>query len=187
MGENTVNLGTTVNTVVMPPAILAPYQTEETIRFGHSLPTSTSAANTATAVFYAIRPADSSTGICYVPDSVDQFADHFIKLAKILTTPSLWPEGAEGPSESAGRVARLVLSQFKEFDLVPTKVVASAEGGVAICVVRGERYSDVECLNSGEILAVNSDKKNLPDVWEIKRETNDLALSLSRIRTFVNK
>jgi hypothetical protein len=131
-------------------------------------------------------PSDASTGVVCAPVA-DEFAPHFAKLGKIASTPSLWPSDGTRPFDEAIESARRVLAQFQYYGLVPSRVVASAEGGVAICVVKDGKYADIECLNSGALLAVNSDKFGSPEIWEIRPETSDIALSISRIRRFISR
>jgi hypothetical protein len=143
-----------------------------------------SSPSSARPVSHVTPPTDSSTGIVCAPRS-DEFAPHFAKLGEIAKTPSLWPADGKPPSNEAIALARWVLLKFRDYGLTPSRVVASAEGGVAICIVKGGKYSDIECLDSGAILAVNSDKKSLPDVWEVKPDLSDIAMSISRIRRFI--
>lgn len=171
-----------VNTVVAPPSYSGYSQnTTEQLRF--ESPTSRSRASTA-GVYYVVLPPDSSTAVVRSP-ICDDFTQHFSKIAKLPRNPLLWPDGAEQPNQISTAWATLVLQTFKDYSLVPSRVVASADGGIAICIVHGSKYADIECLNSGEILAVNSDTKNLPMVWEVKHKSSEIALSVSRIRQFI--
>ena len=58
--------------------------------------------------------------------------------------------GASRPNEEAIESAGAVLGSLqREGLLVPTKLLASAEGGVGICFVEGSRYAHIEILNEG--------------------------------------
>jgi len=129
--------------------------------------------------------SNAATGVYCEPDSADLYAVHFAKLKELPTRSSLWPNDSEMPSEKSIALAARALRMFKRFGVVPSKVVASADGGVAICIMQGAKYSDIECLNSGEILAVNSDKKGAPDVWDVGSDDNSISVSISRIRSFL--
>lgn len=113
------------------------------------------------------------------------FAEHYAKLKSLVSEPSLWPQGGERPGEAAKNWAWLVLQQLGDDDLIPAKVVASAEGGVAVCFVDGDKYADIECLNSGEILGVISNRRDRPVVWEIEQSTSDIAKATVRISEFL--
>jgi hypothetical protein len=113
------------------------------------------------------------------------FEEHFAKLQAIIEDPSLWPDGAEKPSEAAVDRALAMLDQLAHDQVPPTRVVASAEGGVAICFVRGEKYADVEFLNTGEILGVVSNRRDRPVVWEVDQNSPGLAQASARVRDFI--
>ena len=70
--------------------------------------------------------------------------------------------------------------------LVPTRIVPSAEGGIAVCFVHGDRYADLECLNSGEILAVTYRGVAEPLVWEVAPESATLRTAIEHIRAHFN-
>jgi hypothetical protein len=74
---------------------------------------------------------------------------------------------------------------MRDLQLLPSKVVASAEGGVAICFASQEKYADVECLNSGAILAVKSRRGGLPEVWEVPQSDNEFRVSIAQIQDFI--
>jgi hypothetical protein len=121
---------------------------------------------------------DTSTG------EYGEFAVHYAKLKKIANDSSLWASD-DAPSQSAITWAYLVIHRFEAMGLVPSKVVASAEGGTAVCFVDGGRYADIESLNSGAILGVLSDKHSQPFVWEIEQGESGIALAADRIRRFL--
>ena len=64
-------------------------------------------------------------------------------------------------------------------------MVPSAEGGLAISFREGEKYSDIEFLNSGEILAVIHDKGEEPLVWEISDNQDDIEQTLDRMSSYL--
>ena len=106
----------------------------------------------------------------YVPaEGIERvFSPYFAKLKAIAVDKSLVPVGAEIPSETSLKWAATILQHLRDVSFPPTKVTASAEGGVAICFIQGDAYSDFECLNTGEILGVTSNRKDRPSVWEVE-------------------
>jgi len=92
--------------------------------------------------------------------------------------------GAEPPGQDALHRAHEVLEALDAMRFRPDRVAASAEGGVAIAFVREQRYADVECYNSGEILAVTSDGRGRPEVWEVA--PNEIGRTLDRIRDHID-
>lgn len=94
---------------------------------------------------------------------------------------------AEAPNETARGLAREVLMNMGEVELRPTRVDASAEGGICISFVQGSRYADVECFNSGEVLAVTSSGDGQPTVWEVPATEFDIQSAVAAIQTYLNK
>jgi hypothetical protein len=92
--------------------------------------------------------------------------------------------GAEPPAEDALQRAHEVIEALDAMRFRPDRVAASAEGGVAIAFVREGRYADVECFNSGEMLAVISDGRGRPEVWEVAPD--ELGRTLNRIRDHID-
>jgi hypothetical protein len=113
------------------------------------------------------------------------FASHFAKLDALATDPSLLVPGSDPPSALVLARAREFLRQLEIEALEPTKVVASAEGGVAICFVADDKYSDIEFLNSEEILGVISNRRDRPVVWQIDSTPSGLTGAVARIRDFL--
>jgi hypothetical protein len=114
-----------------------------------------------------------------------KFAPHFSKLRNLLADPSLWAGDYEAPSEGSVEWARRFLVKFALYNIPPTRVVASAEGGTAICFVDGNKYADIESLNSGVILGALSDKHSRPIVWEIEQTALGMESAIDRIREFI--
>jgi hypothetical protein len=115
-----------------------------------------------------------------------EFVLHYSKLKMLAIDRSLWPDGAEPPSEMAVTWAQLVVQQLETEGFSPTRIVASAEGGIGVCFVAGGNYADIECLNSGAILGVTSNKIARPVVWQIETDTRGIALAVARIRKFID-
>lgn len=133
-----------------------------------------------------LRPRLDPTKDVTTSDYWSEFAGHYAKLNKIAVTPALWPEHTDRPNDAAIQWARFALQQFEEDSLIPTRVVASAEGGVAICFVDGNKYADIECFNTGGILGVTSNRRDRPSVWEILADAGEIARASARIRLFLD-
>jgi hypothetical protein len=149
-----------------PPEIVAPVGQARSPRpkWTFTIPHATDATTTANAGFQA----------------------HFAKLRAIATDHALWVDDASPPSPVAIQWAQFALQELQVQALEPSRVVASAEGGAAICLVHGKKYADIECLNSGAILGVISDKSNWPAVWEIEPDARGIARAVARIREFLD-
>jgi hypothetical protein len=104
------------------------------------------------------------------------------KLAEMTALEANWDTyGAEPPGRNALSRAEEILLILRGQSLLPTKVVASSEGGVAICFIEGDRYADIECLNTNETLAVTYRGTDEPVVWEIRNNQDGLRDAIERI------
>jgi hypothetical protein len=111
---------------------------------------------------------DSREGSEYIRRRIAEVEldNKLIKLACVK--PGLNMYEGEPPSQDALRTASLLGRTFIGYGLIPDAVTASSEGGIAICFMRNQKYADVECLNSGEILAVRYSAADDPAAWEIR-------------------
>jgi|SRR5271154_1278912 len=94
--------------------------------------------------------------------------------------------GAEPPNEEARNAARELLVCMEGRKFLPTDAVASAEGGVALSFTAGNRYADIECLNSGEILAVTVNERGEPIVWEVQKNTSGFMQTIEHIHAHIS-
>lgn len=89
------------------------------------------------------------------------------------------------PTQWALDRARELLHRLEIDGLDPVKITSAADGGVAICFANREKYSDIEFLNSGDVLGVISNRRDHPIVWEIEPSPSGFAQALARIRDFL--
>lgn len=127
-----------------------------------------------------LSPQDATT-ICYLDNPA--FSKHFRKLAEIKDTHV---EGRECPSHIATVWARLILEHLCSVDFEPTRIAASADGGITICFIRGDVYCDLECLNNGEVLGVTTNRLDRPTVWTVGSGLGAVSGSVDRIREFLH-
>jgi hypothetical protein len=96
-----------------------------------------------------------------------------LKLSALSALPANWDSyGAEAPNATSILAARYVVDLLMDNSVVPDAVLSSAEGGVAICFVRDGKYADVECLNTGEVLAVKYSRDENPRAWSVENTRN---------------
>lgn len=88
--------------------------------------------------------------------------------------------GAPPPSEKALANTKRLLEEFLRADRVPSAVVPSAEGGAGLCFIERDRYADVECLNSGEILGAMYRGQENPEIWDVSIE--EIPSAIERVR-----
>jgi len=90
------------------------------------------------------------------------------KVARLTSLSPNWDMcNSEQPSKVAASAATAVGKTLIAFGLVPDAVTASPEGGIAMCFMRNQKYADIECLNSGEILAIRYSSNDDPKAWAI--------------------
>ena len=115
----------------------------------------------------------------FLSEQATRFAELYERLDRLAELREDWDTyGAPPPNRSSMSNARSILALFEKACLTPTKVVASAEGGVGIVFVRGDKYADVECLNEGDVLAAKYKGDAEPEVWEVQR----LSEAVDRVR-----
>jgi len=110
------------------------------------------------------------------------------QLDELNQLPDNWDSyGAEPPNAIALSWAKTVLVALFGIDLPPDHVTPSVENGVGISFVHGDRYADVECFNTGEILAVTSTGQGNPTVWEVEKNSVAIESALRKIRDFIRE
>lgn len=103
----------------------------------------------------------------YVRKKIAQIELHD-RMKQLASLPANWDTfGTERPSQEAISAAAQIAESFIGFGLVPDAIVPSAEGGVAVCFLRNQKYADIECLNSGEVLAVRYSSQDDPQAWAV--------------------
>lgn len=107
-------------------------------------------------------------------------------LSKLAALPQNWNSyGAAPPNATAISLARKVLNTISDLKLKPSHLDASAENGVCVSFVQDRRYADIECFNSGEVLAVTSAGDGHPTVWEVPATTPGITSALAAIQNYL--
>jgi len=108
-----------------------------------------------------------------------------VEVDDMESIPANWNGyGSEAPNLVARKQAVEILLAATSI-IVPNRVSPSAQGGVGICFYNREKYADIECLNSGEVLATTSTGKGVPEVWQIFNPA-EVKGALERIGKFIN-
>ena len=94
--------------------------------------------------------------------------------------------GSEVPAQIAVAAADHAIRCLIGANLIPDAIMPSAEGGVAICFVRGGKYADIECLNTGEILAVKSTQGERPHAWALDATSIDSGAAAQQISAYLS-
>lgn len=123
----------------------------------------------------------------YLNISQKKFLPHIQKLIDIAQNQASSSDIEEKASTIALHLANIVIEQLEQVEFAPSKIVESVEGGIAFCFVAGDKYADIECLNTGEILGVTTNRRDRPSVWEVQHNESEIARATERIREFIDE
>ena len=129
---------------------------------------------------------DQNRGAVAIPS--EWFEESRTKLSRLGGLDTGW-DGfkAEPPSREALKQAGCVLRILHDIEFRPDRIDASAEGGITFAFLAGNRYADIECFNSGEILAVTSDRISEPTVWEVTSTESAIQAASERLKVYVRR
>jgi len=94
--------------------------------------------------------------------------------------------GAAPPNQAAVSLAKNVLRQLGQAGFSPPCINASAEEGICMSFRNGSLYADIECFNSGEVLAAISGGASKQRVWEVGSSAQEIGRSVRLIWTHLN-
>jgi hypothetical protein len=92
---------------------------------------------------------------------------------------------ADPPNPMAFDGAHRIIAKARYERIDVTRLVPSAEGGVGVCFVSGNRYAHIEASNDGELALVMFSGNNPAQISEIKDEP-ELVEALHSIRKHLN-
>lgn len=87
------------------------------------------------------------------------------------------------PNSVATKNAGRVLAKVEELVLAHL-VQTSMDDGICISFRRHDRYADIECFNTGEILAAMKIDGEEPAIWEISPE--NIGETVVKIKLFIS-
>lgn len=129
-----------------------------------------------------------ATSVTVVESGLPWLAQAYKTLAKMRTLSQNWDSyGAPAPNAIAIEAARAVLSVLADTGFLPASIDPSAEGGVCIAFSRAKRYADLECFNTGEVLAVVSIGGDDTRVWPVRLDGLALIAACQEIRSFIEQ
>jgi len=145
---------------------------------------SPSFSRTASLEEYTFVDANALEQITLGSELVAEFRKHFETLRTLADEPYTWGDpDEERPNEWARYYAQTALITSLAINLLPTRIIPSAEGGVTITFYNGDRYADIECFNSGDILAMTKRGSERADIWPVRLER--ISDALGRIDEFI--
>jgi hypothetical protein len=90
--------------------------------------------------------------------------------------------GAEAPNDDARKLAAGILDLLEASLLPPTRLMPSAEGGIALAFVSGDCQAGIEIYNTGEIAAATWSAQGAPIVWDLENSESALKKAIEQIR-----
>jgi len=91
------------------------------------------------------------------------------KLDELSSLTTNWNGyGAEPPNSAALNLARTVIKDLKINNLEPDRILSSAVGGISLCFFMQKKYGEIECYNTGEVVAIIKITPNgFREIWEV--------------------
>ncbi len=114
-----------------------------------------------------------------------EFKPFFGQLASIQLACENWMKESEAPSTNSLDDARAWLARLQANKLKPSRVSASADGGIGVSFKKGDRYCDIECPNSGQWSALFSDGAGSVRCEALGRSFEHQNLMIRKIRGFL--
>ena len=111
-------------------------------------------------------------------------ASEFKKLLQLKHVIPNWEaSGAAPPNHTAIATAGRVLEKLAILDFRPDRIDPSTGEGVSLSFRRGNKSADLECFNTGEILALEAIDGGNPVIWEVSEA--DIESAAARINRFI--
>jgi len=136
-------------------------------------------------------------------NSLDKFIELVFSTSRFLQTESQYQKlrsnivfcshlnddwnsyGAEKPTVRTIQAVNRLLSRLHIEFFLPTRVIPSAEGGVAAYFSADDKTSYLEYRNSGEVILAMYDRQSEPVIFELSESDADESRALSLIRDYL--
>jgi len=119
-----------------------------------------------------------------VRNELAKWLEKLESLAKL--EPGWNRQGAAVPSEQAIRAARQFIEALVNDGQPPTRVAASAVGGVGVTRQTGERMAYIEFYNAGPACALLADNAGDERVLEVAAEGGTFRNLLNEVKAYLN-
>jgi hypothetical protein len=90
--------------------------------------------------------------------------------------------GGEPPNDMARMVAAKVLTLLESVAMPPSRLLPSAEGGIALAFARGNGRAEIEIYNTGEIAAMAYSGDEEPTAWDLDDSDAAIKSTIEQIR-----
>jgi hypothetical protein len=109
------------------------------------------------------------------------------KLSSMRTLSDNWNGyGSAAPNRDAIRNAEGVINILHQKGYEAHRISPSADEGIAISFLKGERYAFIECYNDGDIAAAVFQKQGEPVTWDCGGSDSELTETIERIFEYLN-
>ncbi|HYA40601.1 MAG TPA: hypothetical protein VEF34_04830 [Syntrophobacteraceae bacterium] len=95
-------------------------------------------------------------------------------------------QGSAAPNAYAIRNAEEVIELLHQKGLAAHRISPSADEGVAISFLKGDRHALIECYNDGEIAAAIYQNHGEPETWECGSSRDELNETIDKIDEYLN-
>ena len=130
----------------------------------------------------------TNESIYQTPKRLDWITECYRKLRELSSLSRNWDSyGAEAPNDIALNWTKEILNILSKMEFAPTRITPSVENGVGISFICDNKYADIECFNEGDILAITSDGKGDPEVWEVEANSLGITSAIEKIRVFLQR
>jgi len=117
-------------------------------------------------------------------DAARWLAPSLQELSRMRRLSTNWESsGSAPPNRKATEYAAEVLGLLSNIDFEPTNVDPSTDEGVCVSFRQANRYGDIECFNSGQILAAVAIDGEQPLIWDV--EPSQIEGAIAKINTFI--
>jgi hypothetical protein len=109
------------------------------------------------------------------------------KLSSMIKLSNNWNGyGSAAPNRDAIRIAHEVIDILHAKGYEAHELSPSADGGIAISFLKGERYAFIECYNDGDVAAAVFQKQGEPETWDCGSSASQLTETIERIFAYLN-
>jgi hypothetical protein len=81
--------------------------------------------------------------------------------------------GAPAPNAAAFAAADAALRTLRLMNVLPTRILPSADGGVGMLFTEGEQYAHIEFENSGDTWVLMRGPDSIPNTWKLRSADAD--------------
>lgn len=92
---------------------------------------------------------------------------------------------ADPPNEESVGLSQAVLNVLSDLNFEPARIDPTSVGGICFSFEQGDRYADIECLNSGNMVALLMEGSNNPIVSVVTAA--DIPDTVAKLNGFIRR